>query len=408
MKILILNKYWRQAGGVEVHQFEVAAWLESLGHTVIPFAMSEKDTFANEYQQYFPSAVEFRGSSLKETARGVIRATVSTDARKKLRELIDREQPDAAYVLHIYHQLGTSLLNVLDEAGVPTVLSIHDYKIACPNYRLYSEADGSMCLSCMDGKLKFATAPIVKKCWSGSATAGVALALEATATKLRKSYLKPKVVTYLNGLQKRAALFAGIEEERLHLVPHPVELFESREPIQPDAPFLYLGRLVPEKGVEVLIRAAARAQTPVVIAGEGRSRKELESLARELDAPVEFIGSVDRDEVASLMRSSRALVVPSTWHEVSPLVVYEAIANDVPVIASAVGGMTDQLGEGRGYLFEASDVPGLETILRETSADYTATQLTSNEARKYAAVNWSRASWEANMRNAFASAGTRL
>lgn len=408
MKVLLINKFWRQAGGVEVHAERVSQWLHNRGHEVVPFAMREDETIDNEYLEYFPSHVEFRAEGVRDTIKGVSRATLSHDSRRSLRALIAQEKPEAAYVLHVYHQLGTAILNELRDAGVPMVLSIHDYKVGCPNYRLYSEKTGSVCTSCLESKWASVYEPTLKGCWSGSRKAGIALGLEAALTKMRKSYQLPGSVTTLNALQERAAMHNGIARDRIVRVPHPVELEKPRTSVHPDAPFLYLGRLVPEKGVDVLLRAAAHTGARIVVAGDGRSRPDLEQLARELSVDADFVGQVNQEAGAGLLRQARALVVPSTWHEVSPLVVLEAIANDVPVVASRMGGMTDQLEGGRGFLFTAGDAQGLSQALKRIQEDPEHAQERSRVARRFASENWSVRKWEEAMQNAFRLAGVPI
>lgn len=391
-----------------MHAFDVASWLESRGHEVVPFAMREDGTVENRYVEYFPPEVDFRGSTVTESRRGIARAVRSADSRAALRALIRAENPDAAYVLHIYHQLGTALLNELHSHNIPTVLSLHDYKIACPNYRFFSEKTGEICTKCLTGRAGYTYNPAIEKCWNGSAAAGLALSVEASVTKIRRSYQQPGAVTILNSLQHRSALHAGVDADRLLRVPHAVNLEAPRTMPGPGARFLYLGRLVPEKGVEVLIRAAARAQVPLTIAGDGRSQYELEVLVKELDADVQFVGAVPRERVRELLRGSRALIVPSVWHEVSPLVVLEAIANDVPVIATAVGGMVDQLENDRGYLVPPNDDFALAETLVTVADDPVAAQDRSTRARAHALQEWSSAQWEQNMEKAFRIAGVQV
>lgn len=404
MRILVANKFHRPVGGVEAHVAEVTRWLEAAGHTVIPFAMQETDSTPTEYSKYFPSQVDFRVSSAKDALRTLERATLSRETRTRLGELLDAERIDAAYVVHVYHQLGMVMLDDLAARGVPTVLSLHDYKIACPNYRFFSERTGRICTICLDWKPGFAVSPIVERCWAGSAPAGVALSIEAITTRARGSYRKAGTVNVLNGLQERAAGAAGVAPTRIRRVPHPVTLGEERAPEQRDH-VVYVGRLVPEKGVDVLIRASAASGVPVVIAGDGRDEATLRTLADELSAPVTFLGSVAPEEVRDIMRAAAALIVPSVWHEVSPLVVYEAIAEDVPVIGTRVGGIVEQIGEDRGLLVEPHDETGLADALRVLVADQELGRRLSANAREYASQYLSRARWERNMADSFRAAG---
>ena len=84
MRIAIINKYWRPAGGVEVHALQVKKFLESRGHEVIPFAMQEDGLFDAKYESYYPAARDFREGSLPKRVSSLLRATSGRDARKAL------------------------------------------------------------------------------------------------------------------------------------------------------------------------------------------------------------------------------------------------------------------------------------------------------------------------------------
>ncbi|WP_192498625.1 glycosyltransferase [Ornithinimicrobium pratense] len=404
MRVLVANKFLRPVGGVESHVEAVKDWLVAANHTVVPFAMAEEGNENTAYSRYFPSQLDFRASGVRATARTLERATVSSETRRKLGELLRSESIDAAYVVHVYHQLGMVMLNDLTDWGVPTVLSLHDYKIACPNYRFFSERTDKMCTKCLDHRSGYLWAPAVERCWSGSRKAGLALSLEALTTRARQSYRRPGAVVVLNTLQEKAALSAGVDASRLHRIPHPVTLGSER-PNADRTHVLFVGRLVPEKGVDILIRAARTSNVPVKIVGDGRSAEALRSLAESIGAPVEFVGAVPSAEVPALLAQAAALVVPSVWHEVSPLVVYEAMAADVPVIGTNVGGMVEQLGAGRGLLVEPGDVAGLGAAMQRLVHHPDEGRALSEAARTYAAEHLAPARWSERLVAAFNAAG---
>jgi glycosyltransferase involved in cell wall biosynthesis len=112
-------------------------------------------------------------------------------------------------------------------------------------------------------------------------------------------------------------------------------------------------RLVPVKGIDVLVAAAARLRNEarIVIAGDGPAREELERRAariREVEhrARVEFVGSVDTSERDRLLGRASVVVVPSRVlpsgrTEGMPMIALEALAAGVPVVASEVGGLRE-------------------------------------------------------------------
>lgn len=135
--------------------------------------------------------------------------------------------------------------------------------------------------------------------------------------------------------------------------------------------WLFVGRLRIRKGVEVLMRALTLledpAQTPLWIAGDGEHRAALEETARrfELGSRVRFLGRCDGGQVRWLLSRASALVVPSIY-EGMPLVVLEAMAGGVPVIASAVSGIPEVVEDGAtGWLVPAEDPAALARALGE-------------------------------------------
>jgi glycosyltransferase involved in cell wall biosynthesis len=156
---------------------------------------------------------------------------------------------------------------------------------------------------------------------------------------------------------------AGVYPERMRQVNH----FIDSEGIEPAGDsgrsgFLYAGRLSAEKGVDVLIKAAAGSDAlRVDVLGEGPEKAALERLALQV-APgrVRFLGRIGRSEVHAAMRSAIAVVVPSRWNENQPITVLEAFACGVPVIGTRLGGIPELVSDGvNGFIVPADDAAAL-------------------------------------------------
>ena len=137
---------------------------------------------------------------------------------------------------------------------------------------------------------------------------------------------------------------------------------------------LFVGRLRIRKGVEVLLEALrdVRDARPAElrIAGDGEHRERLERRVRELDLgkAVTFLGTCDAGRVRRLLAGAAALVVPSIY-EGMPLVVLEAMAAGVPVVASAVSGIPEVVEDGEtGWLVPPEDPRALEQALEDVLA----------------------------------------
>lgn len=405
MRVLLINKFWKPFGGVEEHAFTLKRVLEELGHDVQPFAMADPENLPADLAPHFPSLVDFRGDGFSTKAKALSRAVFGRATLAGLRRVLDDHEFDVVHVLHTYHQLGTTLLPMLRRRGIPTVLSLHDYKVACPNYRLFSDATGRSCTRCLDNPKEALWAPALTGCWSGSHFAGAMLSVEAAAVKAMGTYRKgANVVIVLNELQRRAVAAAGVAPEIVRTIPHFVEV--SGEPtVAGRHGALYVGRLVPEKGVDVLIRACAAAGVALRVAGDGRDRAELEALARELDGDVQFLGPLGRDDVVAEMSRASVLCVPSLWHEVSPLVIIEAFGAGLPVIGTEMGGIPDLLRDGRGFLVPAGDVAALASTLRSVADDEPLRRRVAGSALVHARTELTRDAWVARLMQAYEDAG---
>ncbi len=169
--------------------------------------------------------------------------------------------------------------------------------------------------------------------------------------------------------------------------------------IPPDAFLaLYVGRVVPEKGVDLLIEALAEASPRVPSAllavtgplAPGPSGLEyaarLERLIRErsVEGRVRILGLVPDRDLEDLYRASDILVVPSRWEEPAPMVTVEAMARGLPVIAAAVGGLSDRVRDGQtGLLFPPEDTTHLARHLVRLSEDRETRLRLGEEARRW-------------------------
>jgi glycosyltransferase involved in cell wall biosynthesis len=145
----------------------------------------------------------------------------------------------------------------------------------------------------------------------------------------------------------------------------------------PDDFLLFVGRLRIRKGVEVLLEAFARVAAagplpPLLVVGDGEHRAALERRAHDLgldDRQVRFLGRAGAGQVRYLLERARALVVPSTY-EGMPLVVLEAMAAGLPVVASRVSGIPEVVVDGEtGWLVPCEDPQALAGALGEALSD---------------------------------------
>ena len=168
---------------------------------------------------------------------------------------------------------------------------------------------------------------------------------------------------------------------------------------------VFVGRMIAEKGPDVLIRAAQRLGRPdlefLLVGSHGFARDaplspyehELRRLADQpssgSSADIRFEPFVDRMALPALLRSADLLVVPSRWAEPSGLAAMEGLATGLPVIASRVGGLPDLVGSA-GVLVEPDDPAELAEAIAALADDPEARRRASLRARAHAiAHDWS-------------------
>lgn len=203
----------------------------------------------------------------------------------------------------------------------------------------------------------------------------------------------------------------GIDHDRIRVVPCGVDLdhFTPYGPVEPLATgrprVLSIGRLVPRKGVEDIVRAIAEVpQADLVIAGgppaervfEDDEAVRLRNIAVELGVldRVEFRGRVGRSDIPKLMRSA-AVAVCVPWYEPFGIVPLEAMACGTPVIGSAVGGLLDTVRpESSGLLVPARSPTCIADALRSLLGDESKRQRLSRGASARAqSFGWPEVAW---------------
>lgn len=154
-----------------------------------------------------------------------------------------------------------------------------------------------------------------------------------------------------------------------------------------------VARLVPDKGIDVLLRAAAAVPgLGVLVVGDGPQRAALEAMAGALGVPSLFVGAVPPDVVPSYLAAADIVVSPS-YSEGLGLVAIEGMAVGRPVVATTVGGQVESVVDGAtGFLVAPGDVEAMSAALRRLAGDPELRSTFGHEGRRRAVARYSRAS----------------
>ena len=359
MKILQINKFFYLKGGSERYLFDLSDALVERGHGVIHFSMEHERNVASPYSKYFIPFIDFQADKNFFKAMHFL---YSRDAARRIRMLIKKTKPDVAHVHNIAHQLTPSILKVLKAAGIPVVMTVHDYQLICPNYRLFTE--GSPCERCKKhsywNAVRYAC---VQEGRLASLLSGTEMTLHNVLLKSYDRYID-RFIAPSHFMQKKLIEW-GKPADRIMYLPHFVK--KKRNGFQKKAQVLFVGRLMHEKGAHLLLAAAKEfPNVNFFFAGEGEERDRLEQMAANSALKnCHFVGFQHAEALDQLVQESGAVVVPSLWYENAPFVVYEALALGTPVIAAKHGGLPELIQEGmNGFLFDPGSVAGLAKSLK--------------------------------------------
>ena len=386
MKVLLVNKYNFIKGGADKYFLDLADLLATTpGIEVAKFCMTHASHLPDKHDTYFLSGFNFDHFRLKDFTKYLSRTFYSWEARRHFAALLDEFQPDVIHIHNIYHHISPSILIEAKLRKIPVVMHVHDYKLICPNYKLFHH--GKIDESCRGGKYYRC---VTHKCFKDSYLKSFLVTAEMYFHhRLLKIYEK-NIDLYLTPSRfvEHKLVEWGIAARKVQTLYHFVETKGIEPHYELGKYLLYFGRLDQEKGVNILIRALAKtkSQVPLKIVGAGPERKHLEELVAELNLTtrVEFVGPKYGDELQTIIREAYLIVVPSIWYEVFGLVILEAAALGKFVIASDIGGIREAVESSRSALLvPAGNAHELATKLDWSLANPKAVSDFAHEARGF-------------------------
>jgi len=327
--------------------------------------------------------VELISESNVDLSEGPATAARMLYSRAKKQEVgatIDRFAPDVVHIHNTYPSLGPAVLLAAHERGIPVVMTVHNFRLRCPNGFMFTE--GAMCRRCESGIYVNA---VVHRCFPTRKQAGAyAAVLWAHRFVMR---LEGRIARFVvpSEFMRLRLLEWGIGEERIRLVRHFVKSASSPSR-KTESYGIFLGRLSAEKGLDVLLRALHRAgDPPFLVVGDGLLRQALERLGRDLGlSNTEFIGWRPHSEASMLLGAARYVAVPSVGEEVAPLAAHEGLAASRPLLVSDRGALPELIASGAGVMFRAGDQADMADQIARLMDDDEFCHRASDEASRFA------------------------
>lgn len=335
MKILQVHNFYQRPGGEDVVLYNEGELLRDNGHCVRQLTVSNA-ILNHPLTSIFTAA----------------HAAYSWAGRNMVAKALQEVQPDVVHVHNFFPVLTPSIYDACHAASVPVVQTLHNYRILCAAAHLYR--NGTPCETCLSASPYQA---VLHRCYRNSRLASLARMIDFHRRKDTWNRLVDCFIALTNFGKSRFCA-GGIRPEKVAVKPNFVpDPGEPPEYCGRRTSFLYVGRLSPEKGVATLLAAWRNVDLPLHVIGDGPMRRNVQEVAGDRIA---FLGQRPAPEVRQAMRSAACLIMPSEWYEGFPVVIAEAYANGLPVIASRLGAMKEVVGDGvTGLHFNPGDAEDL-------------------------------------------------
>ncbi|MCT7972274.1 glycosyltransferase [Laspinema olomoucense] len=341
MKILQLHNFYKISGGEDVVVRAEKNVLEAHGNSVALLDV-DNDAIASKFSQ----------------AMTAVNAIYSHASKQRVLQEINRFRPDIVHVHNFFPLLSPAVYDACREARVPVVQTLHNFRLFCSNSFFYR--DGKVCEDCM-GKF-FPTPAVVHACYRDSHVGSAVVGTMQTVHRIRGTW-RDRVERYiaLTDFARNKFIEGGLPANKITVKPNFVSVDPGCGEGRGDYA-LFVGRLSPEKGIETLITAWEKLgdRIGLKIIGDGPLSPTVEQAATRIPG-VEWMGRQSQNQLQALLKNAQVLIFPSLWYETFGLVVIEAYAAGVPVIASNLGTMSLLIDPGRtGLLFRAGDAQDLQ------------------------------------------------
>ena len=333
MKILLIHNKYGQFSGEE----SVVYWQKKI-----------LEDHNNEVVTYYK-----RSDEIDNLNFGKIQAFLAgihgSKAIEDLKRMIILEKPDIVHIHNLFPFISPAILPVIKNMGLPIVMTVHNYRLICPNGLFFSK--GVICEKCTTNTKEINC--ILRNC-EKDIFKSTGYALRNFWARKRNYYLS-NVDSFLclTAFQKNKLVSNGYPSEKIRIVPNSYseEIPNVNHRSKKGDFVAFVGRISSEKGISLLFEAADRLpHIPFQLAGyiDEEFKKNL-----KIPKNITLRGMIEQSELTSFYEDARFLVLPSIWYEGFPMVFPEAMAHKLAIIAPNMAGFPEIVHENvNGLLFE--------------------------------------------------------
>ena len=289
----------------------------------------------------------------------------NSDSKNALEKTLHEYKPDLIHIHSFGGVISNSLLSVLKKKKIPSILTVHDYKLICPVSSCLS--NNKVCTTCAEEKN--AKNVLYKKCNRNSYAYSAVNYLDYTISN--NFYDQKEIINHFVFVSQFSydlhRKFLPQLEEKHSIIPNFFEV-KSTHNYSKEPYLLYIGRLSEEKGILQFTKVFTENKNlalKLLIAGEGNLKGELINLAAS-DERIKLIGFIQGAQKEEVIGKSQFVVLPSQWYENNPISLIESQSLKTPIIGTNIGGIPEIIKDGKnGFLFEPFSDFAIDSVLKK-------------------------------------------
>lgn len=338
MKILVIHNSYAKYSGEEAVVHSQVELLEQHGHDVLYYGRHSGELGERWWGKYMAF---FTG-------------LYNPISNRRVRKIIQQSKPDIVHVHNLFPSVSPSILPVISRMGLPIVMTVHNYRLICPNGLFYTK--NQVCEKCSHRGKEWNC--ILNNCEkSRMKSAGYAL---RNLWSRKRGYYRENVDRYLclTEFQRQKLAQNGFEAAKLEVLPNYIRTQGEigQHTYQPGQRkyIVFAGRINKQKGFDFLAETMwLLKDVPLKAAGD---KADGSINLDQLPENIQIMGKLKKEQMDGLYSGAKFLVFTSASYEGFPMVLLEAFQHGLPIIAPKLGPNPDIVSDGvNGMLYEPGD-----------------------------------------------------
>lgn len=338
MHIFFIHNRYQQTGGEDVSVQREKRVLQEHGHRVTLFEVDNQDIRSN-----------------RDKIRVALNVAYSAQYRDAVTLKLAQYRPDIVHIHNFFPVLTPSLYDACRETHIPVIQTLHNYRTICPGALLMRQ--GAICEICVTHSAYRAG---WYRCYKGSFLGTLAVARMVQFHRRRQTWHRNvNRFLALTEFARKKFIQGGFPPEKVSVKPNFIaDPFLKNQRVQQRSGALFVGRLSHEKGLVTLMNAwRAIKNLPLRIAGDGPLQERVTAMDSHQAI---FLGWQPPESISQEMSQASFLIFPSECYENFPLVLVEAFAHGLPIVAPRLGAMSEIVEDGKtGLLFTSRQTDDL-------------------------------------------------